>query len=67
MLKLNCKIKLLKSAKAFLVEIKKKGLAANVIYPANWLIKKIPKVDYLITMATETDILVLLVIFIKEA
>ena len=69
--KIHCKIeKLLKSVGAFLVEIKEKGLATNAkqvsIYPTNWLIKKIPKVDYLITMATETDILEVLVTFIKK-
>ena len=70
-LKFNCKIEeLLKSVEAFLAEIKEKGLATNAkqvsIYPANWLVKKIPKVDYLITMATETDILEVLVTFIKK-
>ena len=67
MLKFNCKIeKLLKSVEAFLAENKEKGLATNAkqvsIYPANWLIKKILKVDYL----TETDILEVLVTFIKK-
>ena len=71
MLKFNCKIeKLLKSVKAFLAENKEKGLATNTkqvsIYPANWLIKKILKVDYLITITTETDISELLVTFIKK-
>ena len=48
MLKFNCKIeKLLKSVEAFLAEIKEKGLATDAkqvsMYPANCLIKKIPK------------------------
>ena len=71
MLKFNCKIeKLLKSVEAFFAEIKEKGLATDAnklscTLQTVWS-KKFPKVDCLITMATETNILEVLVTFIKQ-
>lgn len=70
-LKFNRKIlKLLLSIESFLAEIKERRWAENAkqtqIFPANYLRKKFPKVKYLLTIATETDILEILVGFILK-
>ena len=61
-------LKLLQSTGAFLAEIKERGWAKNPkqrIYPANWLRKKFPHVNYLVT-AVEADIVEILVNFIQQ-
>ena len=71
MLKFEQKIlKLLQSTQAFLAEIKERGWSKNpkqtIIYPANWLMKKFPHVNYLVTLAVEADVLEILVNFIQQ-
>ena len=61
-------LKLLQSAGAFLADIKEREWAKNpkqTIYPANWLRKKFPHVNYLVT-AVEADIVEILVNFIQQ-
>ena len=37
------------------------------IHPANYLMKKLPKDDFLVTIAIETDVLEVLINFVKNA
>ena len=70
-LKFNSKtLKLLRSIESFMAVIIQRKWATNAknshTYAVHWLSKRFTKPKYLITMATETDILEILVTFIKE-
>ena len=70
-LKFNSKLlKLLRSVESFMAVIIQRKWATNAknshTYAVHWLSKHFTKPKYLVTMATETDILEVLVTFIKE-
>ena len=70
-LKFNSKLlKLALSIESFLAEVKERGWANNpnqsTIYPANWLSRKFPTPEFLLAIAIETDMLEVLVIFMKQ-
>ena len=62
--------KLLLSTENFLSEVHERRWATNAnqtkIYPANYLMKKFPKDEFLVTMAIETDVLEVLIHFVKN-
>ena len=70
-LKFDLKLeRLLLSTENFLSEIESRGWAKDAkqkkIYPANFLMKKFPTDEFLVTMAVETDVLEILIHFVKN-